>query len=45
MVTVKAMVCRNGHWFVEKQVECGEDEAKEYVKMFLDLGFEKVRVD
>lgn len=45
MVTVKAMVRRNDSWFVEKQVECGEDNAPFYVKMFFDMGFEKVRVD
>lgn len=45
MVTVKAMVRRNDSWFVEKQVECGQNETQKYVKMFLDMGYEKVRVD
>lgn len=45
MVTVKAMVLRNDSWFIEKRVECPEDKAMLYVKMFLDAGYEKVRVD
>lgn len=46
MVTVTAFR-RNGpgDWFPEKIVECGEGEAPTYVKMFFDLGYEKVRVE
>jgi hypothetical protein len=44
-VTVKAMVKRGGIWVVAKEIECKEGEEKEYVKMFFDLGYEKVRVE
>ena len=44
MVTVSWMVKRNGHWTVERAVECSEKDAPQYVKMFFDLGAEKVRV-
>jgi hypothetical protein len=45
MVTVSAFR-RNGggDWFPEKHVECSEDQAREYVKMFFDMGYEKVKV-
>ena len=45
MVTVTAMT-RNpaGDWFPAKSVECADKEAREYVKMFFDMGYEKVQV-
>lgn len=44
MVTVNWMIRRGGGWAVEKSVECSEKDAPQYVKMFFDLGAEKVRV-
>lgn len=44
MVTVSWMVKRGGQWTVQKSVECSEKDAPHYVKMFFDLGAEKVRV-
>jgi hypothetical protein len=45
MVTVTAFR-RNGpgDWVPEKIVECGERQAQSYVKMFFEMGFEKVSV-
>lgn len=34
-----------GDWFPNKTVECSDKEAQGYVKMFFDMGYDKVRVD
>lgn len=34
-----------GQWCIDKTVECADKDAQEYVKMFFDLGYEKVMVN